>query len=119
MVSGCSYSCDQILVSQPPAGCAIDEAIKPQQCVACDVSIIEPEGEFVNIPMQMFRRDMVEGSINATLQDGPHAFNAVSPDNSSICVKRAAGATQAVGFVYDLVAEAGSTGSNGVRARHG
>src|ERR1700682_2468061 len=70
-------SCDQILVHQPPPGRAVNEAIQPQQRVPRDVPIIEPEGELVNIPAQMLRANVVEGSIDAALQDGPDAFDAV------------------------------------------
>ena len=63
------HSCDQILVHQPPASRAVDEAIQSQQRVTGNVPIIEPEGEFVNVPAKMLRADVVESAIDAPLQD--------------------------------------------------
>src|SRR5258707_13423027 len=68
----------QILVSQPLAGNAITETVEPLQGMPLNVTFIEPESELVNVPAQMLRADMVEGAINATLQNGPDALNAVS-----------------------------------------
>jgi hypothetical protein len=55
---------------------------------------------------------------NSLTYAGRYLSATSSPDNSPSRMKRAAGAVQTVGFVYDLVAEAGSSEGNGVRARH-
>ena len=52
-----------------------------------------------------------------TQSRGP-VFLGSSLNNSSGRLAGVAGAEQALGFWYDLVAEAGSTGANGVRTRH-
>ena len=72
-----AYSSNQILVGQPPAGCAVGEAVQPQQSMPSDVAIIEPEGELVNVPTKMLRADVVEGAIDTAFQHCPNAFDAV------------------------------------------
>src|SRR5947208_6233257 len=70
-------SLDQILVSQPLAGNAINETVEPLQGMPLNVALIQPKSELVNVPAQMLRADMMEGAVNATLQNGPDALNAV------------------------------------------
>ena len=61
-----------------------------------------------------FRSDQLLGTEVRNLQD----LRGSSLNNSSGRLAGVAGAEQALGFWYDLVAEAGSTGANGVRTRH-
>src|SRR4051812_45883748 len=71
------YSSDQILVSQPLAGRAVNEAVDALRGVPFDVAFVETEGEFIDIAVCVLRADMVECAVNATLEDGEETFDAV------------------------------------------
>lgn len=45
-----------------------------------NVTFVEAEGELVNVPAKMLWADMMEGAIDAALEDGPNAFDAVGRD---------------------------------------
>ena len=42
-----------------------------------DVAFVQPEGELVDVPVQVLRADVVVDAVAAALQDRPDAFNAV------------------------------------------
>ena len=72
-----SYSSDQILVGQPPAGRAINEAVETVEGMPLHVARIETERELVNVPAEMLGADMMESSVDAAFQNGPDAFDAI------------------------------------------
>lgn len=76
-VSAGWYSSDQILVSQPFAGRAPDEAIQPLRRVPLHVPFIEAERELVNVTMQVLVAGVVIDAVQATLRDRPNALDAV------------------------------------------
>jgi hypothetical protein len=71
------HSSDQPFVGQPLSCRAVNEAVEPLQGMPLHIALIEPESELVNVPAKVLRADVVEGAVNAALQDGPDAFNAV------------------------------------------
>jgi hypothetical protein len=71
------HSCDQILVGQPLASRAVNEAVEPQQRVPRHIAFVEAESELVNVATEMLRADMMEGAIDAALQNCPNRFDAV------------------------------------------
>ena len=71
------HSLDQRLVGQPLASNAINEAVEPLQGMPLHIALIEPKSELVNVSAKMLRANVVEGAVDATLQDGPDAFDAV------------------------------------------
>ena len=91
---------------------------------------LRQSAEFPECPGSIFARG--HDAIRKTghyLRFAPHQIRRVNPrlaqgvqrfslNNSSGRLAGVAGAEQALGFWYDLVAEAGSTGANGVRTRH-
>ena len=60
-------------VSEPLAHNRIHERIQPLECVACDVSLIQPEGKFVNVPGEVLLADLMVDSVQPTLEDRPNA----------------------------------------------
>jgi hypothetical protein len=72
-----SYSSDPIIVGQPLAGHAFDEAFQPLRRMTRHIALVEPESELVNVPAPVLRADVVEGAINAALQDSPNGLDAV------------------------------------------
>src|SRR4051794_4712913 len=76
-VSPGSYSSDQILVSQPLAGRALNKAVDPLRRVPLHITLIEAKGELIDIAVHVLRADMVESSVNATLENGKETFDAV------------------------------------------
>lgn len=45
-----------------------------------DVPFIETEGELIDVAVYMLRADMMERSVNTTLENGKEALNAVCCD---------------------------------------
>jgi len=74
------YSSDQILIGQPLAGRAVNEAVNALRGMPLDVAFIETEGELIDVAMRMLRADMVERAVNATLENSEEAFDAVRRD---------------------------------------
>src|SRR6266576_4412019 len=73
-----AYSSDQPFIGQPLPYRAVNEAVEPLQGMPLNIALIEPESELVNGPAKMLRADMVEGAVDAALQHGPDASDAVS-----------------------------------------
>src|SRR4051812_4989193 len=71
------YSSDQILIGQPLAGGAVNEAVDPLRCIPPDVAVVEPERELIDVAMRVLRTDMVERAIDAALENGKDALNPV------------------------------------------
>src|SRR3546814_16974402 len=63
------------LVRSP--GGAADEAIQALQGVALHVAVVEPEGELVNVAVQVLLAGVVVDTLQAPLQHREHAPNAV------------------------------------------
>lgn len=59
-----------------PYGC-VNETGEPVQSVPCYVSVIQSEGELVDVAAQMLLAGMVVNAMQTALQDRPNAFNAV------------------------------------------
>src|ERR1700746_2568239 len=74
------HSCDQIRVGQALPGRAVHKAVEAQQGTPRHIAFVEPESELVNVAAQMLRADVVEGAVDASLQDRPYAFDAVDRD---------------------------------------
>jgi hypothetical protein len=62
-----AYSLNQILVRQPLAYRRIDEAREPPCSVPSYITLVETEGELVNVPAKMLCADMMEGAVDASL----------------------------------------------------
>ena len=58
--------------------------------MALYVSLIEAEGELIDVPRQMLRGDLVIDAVNSTLQDRPNRFDAVRVADAA-CVTRSCG----------------------------
>ena len=54
-----------------------DNALHSVKDVNLAVPLIEPEGAFVHVPLEMLLRELVIGSVEHPLQNRPHALNAV------------------------------------------
>jgi hypothetical protein len=82
-----AYSSGQILVSEPPPYNAIDEApatpstkLSRRSRVWLHVAFAEPEGELVNVAMQVLVAGVMIDAMQIALQDGPDAFDAIGRD---------------------------------------
>ena len=65
---------DHLLVGNVLPGDGIDEAIQTLKGVALDVPFVQPEGKFVNVAAKVLNRDVMEGSVQAALENGPNAL---------------------------------------------
>src|SRR5690606_3819481 len=72
-----AFSLDQRLVGEPLALRAVHEAFQPLHRVTLHVTVIEPEGELVNVSAQVFLAGMVIDTDQAALENREHALNAV------------------------------------------
>ena len=68
------------LVGKPLPGGPGNEALKPVKRMALDVALIEPEGELVNVAVQMFRAGVVVDADQTTLENRENALDAVRGD---------------------------------------
>src|SRR5678816_1878744 len=68
---------NQCLVGKSAFCYAIDKTIKPFGRVPLDISIVQPECELINVAARVLGRDVVEGSVDPALQNGPHALDSV------------------------------------------
>jgi hypothetical protein len=71
------HSSDQILVSRPLAGRAVNEAVDPLRGVPLDIAFIQAEGKLIDIAVHVLRADMVERAINAPLENGKETFDTI------------------------------------------
>jgi hypothetical protein len=55
-----------------------DERVEPVKGVDFDIAFVEPEGELVNVVMQMLRAGVVVDAMHPALHHGPDAFDGVS-----------------------------------------
>ena len=58
-----AHSSYQVLISQPLAGRAVNEAVYPLRSMPLDIAFIETEGELIDITVHVLRADMVESAI--------------------------------------------------------
>lgn len=75
-------SCGQPFVSQPLSADGSDHAVQPLGCVVLYVAFVQPPCKFIGIASNMLGADVVEGAVNAPLENGPNGFDAVSGGNS-------------------------------------
>src|ERR1039458_1125018 len=73
-----ALSCDQPRISQPLARHPGDHAVEALKTVALHVALIQPERKFVQVARQMLGADFVIDAVDASFQDSPNAFDAVS-----------------------------------------
>ncbi len=73
-------SCRQPRIGQALTFDRVHERIKTLQGMPLHVALIQPEGELVNIPRQMLRRNLMVNAVDSALQDGPNRFDAVRAD---------------------------------------
>ena len=71
------YSSEQILISQPLTGRAVNEAVDALRSMPPDIAFVETEGELIDIAVHVLRADMVERAVNATLEHSEETFNSV------------------------------------------
>ena len=76
-------SCGQPFVSQPLSADGSNHAVQPLGCVVLYVALIQPPCKFIGIAANMLGADVVEGSINSPLENGPNRFDAVSGSDST------------------------------------
>jgi len=70
-------SSDQRLVSEPLSGDAFNEAVEPVECMTGHIALVEPESELSHVTVEVLLADVVECTVDATLQDGPNGFDTV------------------------------------------
>lgn len=76
-VWACCYSRDQILIRQPPPGCAFYEAFQPQQGMPRHITFVEAESELIDVATEMLVADVMEGAIDTALEYGEDALYSV------------------------------------------
>jgi hypothetical protein len=54
-------SCDQVLIGEPLARHALNEAVL--QGMPLYIALVEPENELINVPAKVFRADMVKRAV--------------------------------------------------------
>src|SRR5436190_13971093 len=72
-----SHSSDQILIGQPLASRAVDEAFQAAQRMPLHVAFIQAERELVNVAMQVLVAGVVIDAMQAALENCQNAFDAV------------------------------------------
>jgi len=72
-----AHSSYQVLIGQPLAGRAVNEAVYPLRSMPLDIAFIETEGELIDITVHVLRADMVESAINAALENGKETLDPV------------------------------------------
>ena len=68
---------DQRLVGEALARNAVREAVEPLQGVPLHIALVEPESELANVTIKVLLADMVERTVDASLQQCPNGFDAV------------------------------------------
>lgn len=76
-------SCRQFPVCDSFPGYGVYKTIEPLERVPFHVSVIQAEGEFVNVPGKVLFADLVVNSVQAAFQDRPHAFYAVGAGHAA------------------------------------
>jgi hypothetical protein len=66
-VSPVAYSSDEILVRQPLACRCVGEARKAERRVSSHITLVEAEGELVNVPAKMLEVDVMEYDVDTAL----------------------------------------------------
>src|SRR4051812_27934414 len=72
-----SYSSDQILVGQPFASRAINEAVNALRSVPLHIAFVQAESELIDVAVRMLWADMVKCAVNAALENGEETFDTV------------------------------------------
>jgi hypothetical protein len=72
-----AYSSDQIPVGQPLACRRINETGEPLRRVPSHITLVEAEGELIDVPTDMLWADKMKGAIDASLENGKHALNPI------------------------------------------
>jgi hypothetical protein len=75
-------SCGQAFVSQPLPADSSNHTVKPLSRVVFYVALVQPPCKFIGIAANVLGADVVKGSVDSPLENGPNAFNAVSGSNS-------------------------------------
>jgi hypothetical protein len=75
-----SHSSNQILIGQPLASGAVNEASDALRRVPLDVAFVKTESELIDITVHMLRANMMECAVDSTLKNSEEAFNAVRCD---------------------------------------
>jgi hypothetical protein len=65
------------LVRESLARYRVHEAIEPRRCVASDVSLIQPEGELIDVAAQVLLAGVVVDAMQAALENRPDALNRI------------------------------------------
>ena len=112
-----AYSSDQILISQPLARRAVNEAVDALRGVPLYVAFVETEGELIDIAVCVLRADMVECAVNAALEDGKETFDAVrchvaTNELASAVINRLMGKPVDTTIRRELIGVDGRTGFN-------
>jgi hypothetical protein len=71
-------SLGQCLVCQLLAGNAIYKAIEPSQCVVFDITLVQPESEFINVAIKMLGACVMIDTDQSALENRENAFDTVS-----------------------------------------
>ena len=71
------WSSGQPLVREPLARRRGHETIEPVQRVPRNVAVVQPPCEFVHVSVKVLRAGVMVDTVQAALQDGPDALNAV------------------------------------------
>lgn len=77
------FSCGQPRISQPLSAHCSDETIQPFEGVNLYVAFVQPPCKFIGITANMLGADVVEGSVNSPLENGPNGFDGVSAGRAS------------------------------------